>query len=45
MSDDANAPVPDRLILASASPRRLELLAQIGICPDLIVAADIDETP
>lgn len=34
-----------RLILASASPRRLELLAQIGITPDLVEPADIDETP
>ncbi len=34
-----------RLILASASPRRLDLLAQIGIVPDAIDAADIDETP
>jgi septum formation protein len=34
-----------RLILASASPRRLELLAQIGIAPDLVAPADIDETP
>lgn len=34
-----------RLILASASPRRLSLLAQIGIEPDLVIAADIDETP
>jgi septum formation protein len=33
-----------RLILASASPRRRELLAQIGYVPDLIVSADIDET-
>ena len=33
------------LILASASPRRLALLAQIGIVPDRVVAADIDETP
>ena len=32
-------------ILASASPRRRELLAQIGIKPDQIIAADIDETP
>ena len=32
-----------RLILASASPRRLDLLAQIGIVPDEVVAADIDE--
>ena len=34
-----------RLILASASPRRLDLLAQIGITPDLVKPADIDETP
>lgn len=34
-----------RLILGSASPRRLELLAQIGVVPDGIRPADIDETP
>ncbi|MEZ5994580.1 MAG: Maf family protein [Hyphomonadaceae bacterium] len=34
-----------RLVLASASPRRLELLAQIGVTPDEVIAADIDETP
>ncbi|MBL8547432.1 MAG: septum formation protein Maf [Hyphomonadaceae bacterium] len=34
-----------RLVLASASPRRLALLAQIGITPDDVIAADIDETP
>ncbi|PRY94632.1 septum formation protein [Hasllibacter halocynthiae] len=34
-----------RLILGSGSPRRLELLAQIGVVPDEIRAADIDETP
>lgn len=34
-----------RLILASASPRRLALLAQIGVVPDAIEAADLDETP
>lgn len=33
------------LILASASPRRLSLLEQIGIVPDHIIPADIDETP
>ncbi len=37
-------PVPG-LILASASPRRRDLLAQIGITPDRVVPADIDETP
>lgn len=34
-----------RLILASASPRRRELLQQIGIEPDEIRSPDIDETP
>lgn len=33
------------LVLASASPRRVELLHQIGIIPDTIIPADIDETP
>jgi septum formation protein len=32
-------------ILASSSPRRLALLKDIGIVPDKIIAADIDETP
>ena len=34
-----------RLILASASPRRISLLAQIGIVPDQIIPAHINETP
>jgi septum formation protein len=34
-----------QLVLASASPRRLDLLAQIGVQPDLVFAADLDETP
>jgi septum formation protein len=34
-----------RLILASASPRRRDLLLQIGIEPDDIVPADVDESP
>lgn len=34
-----------RLILGSASPRRRDLLAQIGVVPDDIRPADIDETP
>lgn len=33
------------LILASASPRRVELLARLGIVPDQIDPAHIDETP
>jgi len=32
------------LILASASPRRRELIARLGITPDIIAPADIDET-
>lgn len=32
-------------ILASASPRRLELLAQIGLTPSEVLATEIDETP
>lgn len=38
----ADAP---RFILASASPRRIDLLAQIGVTPNAIIPADIDETP
>lgn len=34
-----------RLILGSGSPRRLELLSQIGISPDDVRPPDIDETP
>ena len=34
-----------RLILASASPRRLDLLGRIGVAPDVVDPADIDETP
>ena len=33
------------LILASASPRRRELLARLGVTPSAIAPADIDETP
>ncbi len=36
---------PKRLVLASASPRRLDLLKQIGIVPHAVDAADLDETP
>jgi septum formation protein len=38
-------PNPAPLVLASASPRRLELLGQIGLRPDAVEAADVDETP
>ncbi len=33
------------LVLASASPRRLELLRQIGVTPQAVDAADLDEAP
>jgi septum formation protein len=33
-----------RLILASASPRRLDLLARIGVVPDAVLPADVDES-
>ena len=33
------------LILASASPRRRELIARLGVTPDAVAPADIDETP
>ncbi|MEL0207135.1 MAG: Maf family nucleotide pyrophosphatase, partial [Alphaproteobacteria bacterium] len=35
----------DRLVLASASPRRLDLLSQINIIPDQVLPAALDETP
>ncbi|HQT46438.1 MAG TPA: Maf family nucleotide pyrophosphatase [Acidocella sp.] len=37
--------MPLQVTLASQSPRRLELLRQIGIAPDRIIAPEIDETP
>jgi septum formation protein len=36
---------PFKLVLASASPRRLDLLKQIGIEPFACLSADLDETP
>ena len=36
---------PVRLVLASASPRRRDLLAQAGIVPDAIAVPGVDETP
>jgi len=33
------------LVLASASPRRLDLLRQIGVTPDRVAPTDIDESP
>lgn len=40
----APSPLPRRLILASASPRRRELFAQLGL-PSEVRAAQVDETP
>ena len=34
-----------KLVLASGSPRRVELLQQAGIEPDRLFPADVDETP
>jgi septum formation protein len=34
-----------KLVLASASPRRLALMQQVGLDPDALVPADLDETP
>ncbi|MES2054678.1 MAG: Maf family protein [Pseudomonadota bacterium] len=39
-----SSPAP-KLVLASTSPRRLQLLARIGIVPDRIAAPDVDEDP
>ena len=44
MTNEAKAWRP-KLVLASASPRRLALLQQVGIEPDALVPADLDETP
>ena len=44
--DDRSAPHSGlRLVLGSASPRRLALLAQIGVRPDAVLPTEIDETP
>ncbi len=40
----SSSPTPP-LVLASASPRRVEILAQAGIAPDRVAPMDIDETP
>ncbi|HSK23772.1 MAG TPA: Maf family protein [Egicoccus sp.] len=44
MADTAGAPPPPRLVLASGSPRRAELLARLGLTPE-IRPSDVDETP
>jgi septum formation protein len=45
VSPIASSEAKPGLLLASESPRRKALLAQVGIAPDLIRAAAIDETP
>jgi len=40
-----SAPARPKLVLASASPRRLELLRQVALAPDSVDPAEIDETP
>jgi septum formation protein len=46
MSDTTEPNAPGaRLVLASASPRRLALLQQVGIEPDALLPAEADETP
>ena len=39
------SPAPQRLLLASSSPRRLDLVRQIGLEPDAVEAAELDEAP
>ena len=47
LDEPSDAPLTwrPRLVLASASPRRLALLQQIGIEPDELLPADLDEAP
>ena len=44
-AERATGDLARRLVLASASPRRLDLLTQILVVPDAVDPADIDETP
>src|SRR5205085_1744804 len=44
-ADAVSAAASPLLVLASASPRRLELLRQVGLVPDAVDPADLDETP
>ncbi|MDX9863036.1 MAG: nucleoside triphosphate pyrophosphatase [Rhodospirillales bacterium] len=45
MSDDRTDREKALFVLASASPRRRDLLAQVGLSPDRIVPAEVDERP
>jgi septum formation protein len=44
LADDRSS-APAALVLASASPRRLDLLRQVGVEPDRVAPADVDESP
>lgn len=44
VAEDQKARTP-KLVLASGSPRRLALLQQVGLQPDALFPADVDETP
>lgn len=39
------ASAPPKLVLASSSPRRRDLLARLGVTPDRVASPDIDESP
>src|SRR5690606_41550016 len=47
LPQDYGSPMSDiqKLVLASGSPRRIELLQQAGVEPDRVLATDVDETP
>lgn len=45
MEESVSTVSQKKLVLASGSPRRIELLGQAGITPDHIQPADVDETP
>ncbi len=45
MPKPTSPPARPQFVLASASERRCDLLAQIGVIPDLVDPAEIDETP
>jgi septum formation protein len=45
VSEPARPKLVPKLVLASASPRRLELLRQVGLDPDAIDPAHLDESP
>ncbi len=45
MDGEKTSVIKPRFVLASASPRRLDLLAQLGLVPDAVDPAEIDETP